>query len=57
MRDERKVRWGSNKARDCDEPALAMFRDSAVFEPAEKAVRQKRVSGPVEIEFYAVLLQ
>ena len=59
MRNEREVRWGSKKGWDCDEPALAMFRDSVGFEqwPVEKTVRQKRASGPVQIEFYAVLLQ
>ena len=59
MRDEREIRWGSKKGRDCGEPALTMFRDSVGFEqwPVEKTVRQKRVCGPVQIEFYAVLLQ
>ena len=49
---------GKQETRDCDEPALAMFRDSVRFvhEPVEKATRQKKVSCPVQIELYAVLL-
>ena len=53
MRDEREVRWESMKGRDCDEPALAMFRDSVGFEqwPVEKAVRQKRCPALFRLSF------